>query len=332
MSGIKGIGTMLRITAMMVCASLALVMSGSRWLASPEKTDTERVRFFERLMFGGAERGQVYIEVPLKASRFAHAKTPSDGWRVWDEFFMEVLHEQPDFARPGKVAYWGDYVCQNVDWQLVASAVDVQVGDTLRIRTQTQEGSAKVIRYEIHYSEPGDANLLLAVAQPLNGFKVQETDLLVSATRLPRCEGPCNAQQHTQDAFMLKKIYEAVKNGAKIPADQQLKDILVVEGFFTRPARQYIVYADFGTDWDGNLIGYWRTVVLDSDLSVIAVVGENNYEHVLPRSAGDVDGDGLDEVWVSLNGYEGYSAGLMYWCGGSGSDSFKIISSSYEGA
>jgi len=134
------------------------------------------------------------------------------------------------------------------------------------------------------------------------------------------------------EARTLTKIRKAVRRGAKIPTGQQIKQIIALQGSFTRPARQYAVYADFGRDSDTNLVGYWRTVILDSDLSIVAVVGENEYTHIQPRSVGDVDGDGLDEVWVGLTGYEGHHAGLIYWRGGAGNDAFGTIENAYDGA
>ncbi|HEX9898921.1 MAG TPA: hypothetical protein VGC81_06825, partial [Candidatus Methylomirabilis sp.] len=311
--------------------SLVLIVSALP-PASSQSTSTQRDAFFERLMVGGAEKGKIYIEIPLKGMFFGSAKTPQDRWAVWDTFFGRVLRERPDFTRPGPVAYWGDFAYQNVDWSSVAGAVDVRVGDVLRVRTPTAEGSAKVVRYAIHYNGPGDANLLLAVAEPLSGFKVPKTDFLIAAPRLPSCETRCTAQRRTPDARTLERIRAAVSQGAKIPTGQRIKEILALEGRFTRPARQYVVYANFGTDSDTNLVGYWRTVVLDATLSTIAVVGENEYSHMKPRSVADVDGDGLDEVWVGLHGYEGRNAGLMYWRGGDGADSFRIIVNAYNGA
>jgi hypothetical protein len=55
------------------------------------------------------------------------------------------------------------------------------------------------------------------------------------------------------------------------------------------------------------------------------------YTHIEPRSVGDVNADGLDEVWVSLHGYEGQHAGLIYWRGGAGGDAFRIVANAYNG-
>jgi hypothetical protein len=71
---------------------------------------------------------------------------------------------------------------------------------------------------------------------------------------------------------------------------------------------------------------------LDTDLSVVALLGENRYAHVMPRSVGDINGDGLDEIWVGLHGYEGRHEGIYYWRGGSGKDAFGLIATAYYGA
>lgn len=166
--------------------------------------------------------------------------------------------------------------------------MDVRVGDILRVRTPTAEGSAKVVRYAIHYNSPGDANLLLAVAEALGGSTVPKTDFLIAAPQLPSCGTRCTARRRTPDARTLERIRVAVGQGAKIPPGQRIREILALEGRFTRPARQYVVYANFGTDSDTNPVGYWRTVILDTTLSTFGVVGENEYGHIKPRFVGEV--------------------------------------------
>jgi hypothetical protein len=322
----------LRIAAAATFAIAVLLVSSFCGDTSAREIQNRRDGFFERLMVGGAEKGTVYLEIPLKASLFANTKTFEDRWAVWDAFFARVLRESPDSTRPGRAPYWGNFAYQNIDWSSVESAVDLRVGDVLRVRTPNAEGSAKVVSYAIHYNSASGANLLLAVAQPLADFKVSDTDFLVAASRLPPCGKRCTTRATIPDARTLTKIRKALRRGAKIPTGQQIKQIIALQGSFTRPARQYAVYADFGRDSDTNLVGYWRTVILDSDLSIIAVVGENEYTHIQPRSVGDVDGDGLDEVWVGLTGYEGHHAGLIYWRGGAGNDAFGTIENAYDGA
>lgn len=324
--------TALRCNRAATFAALNLIVSVFCQSAFSQQLSPQRDAFFKRLMVGGAEKGKIYVELPLKAMFFAGAKTPQDKRAVWDAFFARVLRERSDDGRAGPVGYWGDSAYQNVDWSSVADAVEVRIGDVLGVRTSTAEGSAKVVRYAIHYNVPSDANLLLAVAEPLAGVNVAQSDFLIAAPGLSPCGSRCMARKQTPDTQTLARIRKAVSLGVKTPKALQIKEIIAFEGRFTRPASQYVVYVSFGTDSPSNLVGYWRTAILDTDLSTIAIIGENEYGHIRPRSVGDVDGDGLDEVWVNLGGYEGGNAGLMYWRGGSGSDSFRIIENAYNGA
>jgi len=283
-------------------------------------------------MVGGAANGKIYVEVPLKAAAFANATSAESRRAVWDAFFGRVLREKPpEFGGSGPVPYWGEFAYRKVDWTSVAGAVDIKVGDVLRVRTSSTDALVKVLRYAVHHEWHGNSNLLLAVAQPLSGFKVASADFLVAARRLPPCGSGCMPRARTPDAETLERIRKVVSIGAKIPAGQQIKEIRALEGHFTRATRQYVVYVDFGAGPDTSLVGYWRTVVLDADLSLIAVIGENEYSHIEPRFVSDVDGDALDEVWVGLSGYEGRNAGLMYWRGGVGNGSFRIIQNAYYG-
>src|SRR6266542_3100233 len=114
-----------------------------------------------------ASRIAIFLTVMAIASTFRGQASPQERTMGRDTFFSRVLRESPNFNQPGPAPYWGDSAYQKVDWSSVAAAVDVRVGEVLRVRTPTSEGSVKVARYAIHYNGPGDANLLLAVAQPL---------------------------------------------------------------------------------------------------------------------------------------------------------------------
>jgi len=292
---------------------------------------TARDVFFQQLIVGGSHEGRAYLELPLKAALVGGAKSAEERRASWDTFFARVLREEPpQFGGSVPVPYWGDFAYRKADWRSVADAVGVRVGDVLRVRTPSADGSVRVVRYAIHFGSHSSSNLLLAVAQPLDGFRMGRTEFLVAASQLPGCEKRCTKPSRTPDQTTLAKIRTIISTGAKIPQRQPITEIRAFEGRFTRLARQYVVYANFGTDPDGSLVGFWRTMVLDSDLSVIAVVGENEYSHIVPWAVGDVDGDGLDEIWVGLVGYEGRQAGLMYW-GGVGLDSFRMITNTYNG-
>jgi hypothetical protein len=112
-------------------------------LAVSQERTMDRELFFEGLMGGGAETGMVYVGIPLKKELLVAAKTSKERGAVWESFFRRVLREEPQFDQPGRAPYWGDYVYQKVDWASVEAAVNVRVGDVLRVRTPTAEGAVR---------------------------------------------------------------------------------------------------------------------------------------------------------------------------------------------
>ena len=177
----------MRIAVSVTLPVLILVASSLGSQASRQESRNDRERFVTRLLVGVAENGTVYVELRLQARYFASAKVAKERWAVWDAFFTRVLHERPENQRLERAPYWSDFRYNKVDWPSVAGAVDVRVGDVLRVRTPIAEVSAKVVKYAIHYNAPGDSNLLLAEAQPLANVKLVDSDFLIAAPGLPGC-------------------------------------------------------------------------------------------------------------------------------------------------
>src|SRR2546421_5853713 len=104
----------------MICAFQAVAYSQCGTAA--------RDTFFETLMGGGAEKGVVYVEIPLTKNLLTAAKTPKERWAVCETFFSRVLREEPHFNQPVPVPYWGDFAYQRVDWAaFIASAVGIAI-------------------------------------------------------------------------------------------------------------------------------------------------------------------------------------------------------------
>jgi len=288
--------------------------------------------FFNGLIVGGADNGEIFLEIPLKSKLFKDANSPKEKWEVWDSFFLRVLKERPNFKGPmRKTYYWGDFTYKKVKWDVVADSTDYQVGDFLQVRTPKTIFNVKIVRYEIHHHLPGGGDLLLGVAHPIDRIKIENTDFLIAGKKIPINGSFCEKQANDLSDDTLGKIREVVATDANIPTGRKAEKIIALQGQFTKRVPQYVVYAFFGHANEYDPKGYWRTMFIDNDLSVIKVIGENGYGHIQPQIVCDINGDGIDEVWITIRGYEGHNYGLIYWSN-KAKDGFQYLINAYDGA
>lgn len=292
-----------------------------------EQPQNDKDRFFAALLVGGAENGLVYVELPLKPAFYEGAETYQEKEAVWNNFISRAVKAPGELVDETNLPYAGEYLYKDVDWEVVAQSVSVKVSEDLRFRTPSMEGVAKVARLALHVSE--GTIPVLAEGKPLEGQVVPKAEFIVAGRDLPRCLDKCTAQARIPDEATRAKIRAAVDKDARHALVKETQSFIVLEGQFTRAVPQYIAYIFYGGDVLGS--AFWRTAVLDTDMSVIAILGENSYGHIIPLSTTDIDGDGLDEVFAKYQGYEGESEGVIYWRGGTGNDAFRAISNTYIG-
>jgi hypothetical protein len=90
-----------------------------------------------------------------------------------------------------------------------------------------------------------------------------------------------------------------------VPGEYRKEYLMILKGRFTNSDNMQYV-ALFSRHREGESgIGNWATYILDSDFSLIAVLGRDDYLRIVPDGVADVDGDGLDEIWTADGGYEG---------------------------
>lgn len=319
--------------------------------ASPEAVWTQAAesqadRFFKSLMLGGAVKGTIYLELNLKEVFFARAKSDEERRDVWSTFLRRAAKDSSDYFQASSVPYWGDAVYKNLDVEYVASAVELQIGERVKVHTSVGLGAATITGYAIHHYGGSEDDLLLAVARPAADFKVADTRLLIAARELPECKGDCANKKMRPRRQTLDKIRAAVLKGVAVQGKHRNDELIALEGHFTRrDSIQYAVYATYlaspdPLDPNARLDSpfyselrsrHWITTVLDSDFSIVAVLGEDDYAHIKPRSVGDLNGDGLDEIWAALEGHEGSHSGIAYWRGGEGEKAFGWIATTYFG-
>ena len=294
-------------------------------------------QFFQDLLVGGAVGGTIYLEVSLKPSLFAKARTEDERWAVWDDFFKRVVGG-PDISRKGPAPYWGDLVYHILDSQYVADSASLELGTVVRVRSPRELVGAKVRGYEIHHNEANQSDLLLAIAKPVSGGKMYDTEFLVARGDLPACRHSCKNTKASPTATTIEQIRTIMRKGLDPKKKGLAEDFVVLQGHFTKPNEvQYVVYyhrypdsAEYSEDLER--LRSWRTVILDDRLSMIAVVrGESVYPQVKPTSVGDINGDGLDEIWADLWNYEGSQRGIAYWRGRIERESFGLVVTRYQG-
>ena len=142
------------------------------------------------------------------------------------------------------------------------------------------------------------------------------------------CRISCSNHRIVPDQKTSGQILDVLATGLKKSEKDIVTKFAALRGSFTKHnAVQYVAYIRFLEYPDY----YWRTAILDSDLSIIKVLGENDYAHIVPISVGDVEGDGLDEIWTELLGSEGYNTAIFYLTREGTQYNFKAIATMYNG-
>jgi len=303
-------------------------------------------RFFKGLTPGGAVKGTIYLELNLKEAFFTKAKSDEERRDVWSTFFKRAAKGSPEDSRDKSVPYWGDSVYKSLDVEYVATAVELQIGEHVKVRTPIGLGTATITGYAIHHDSGGEDDLLLAVARPAADLRMADTRLLIAARDLPECKGICANMERRPNRRTLETIRAAILKGVAIRGKHRPKELIALAGHFTRhDSVQYVAYLSYHAppdplDPNARLDSpfyaelrsrHWIAAVLDSNFSIISVLGEDDYAHIKPRSVGDLNGDGLDEIWADLEGSEGSHSGVAYWRGGEGEKAFGWIATSYFG-
>jgi hypothetical protein len=196
----------------------------------------------------------------------------------------------------------------------------------------------RITRYEIHHSYGSGDRFLYAVAEPASGsLTARDSQHVIAAPELPECPKSCALMRVKPDAAKTEKIRAVAvdKLGVQfpfdLPDDERTETLLAYEGKFTRTDRtQYVAFFARHSK-DALDVGKWATYVLDSDFSVIAVLGRDSYLQFMPDGLADVNGDGLDEIWCNDQGYEGSAYSLWYLRSATPSVSFGNVEWPYFG-
>lgn len=267
--------------------------------------------FFSTVVAGGIHEGRIYLAIPLLADREA--------------FFKKAVPEMDKWSKEApldsqKEGYGGNIIPDRyVDVKTVEAGTAYKVGQSLRLRTSEGVVPVRIAKYEIHFSYASSDFFLYAVAEPISGtLPAGTSEHILASPDFPDCGTSCALSRIKPDAEKTQKVRAVavdklgVQYPSEIPQEERTETVVIFEGHFTRTdSRQYVAYFARHSK-DAVDVGKWVTYVVDSDFSVVSVLGRDAYLQLTPDGLADVNGDGLDEIWCNDAGFEGTAYSLWY--------------------
>ena len=295
--------------------------------------------FFSTVVPGGIANGKIYLAIPLLTDQ-SHTREEKEHGR--EAFFRKAVpltekwsERGPDSSDEG---YGGDVIPdQYLDRNYIEASTAYKIGQSLSIRTRESIVPIRITRHEIHFSFASATYFLYAVGDPTSGVvRPLVPQQIFASAELPDCGKSCALSRNKPDADKTQKVRAmaidklGVQFTSDIPDEERTETLLIYVGHFTRPdTNQYVAFFSRHSKEAGD-VGKWVTYVLDSDFSLIFVLGRDSYLQLKPDGVADVNGDGLDEIWCNDVGYEGTSYSLWY-LGRITPPSFKSVEWPYFG-
>jgi len=278
--------------------------------------------FFPSVVAGGIDHGRIYLAIPLLTDESGSREEKRQAREL---FFKKAVPGMEKWSREVPVdsrqeGYGGNVIPdQHVDAKYIAANTTYQIGQPLRLRTSAGIIPVRIARYEIHHSYASGDFFLYAIGDPTNGaVPAGASEQVLASADLVDCGKSCGLSRSKPNADITQRI-RAVgvdKLGVLFPSDlpkeERTETLIVYEGHFTRTdSKQYVAFFARHSK-DALDVGKWATYVVDSDFSMISVLGRDGYLQITPDGVADVNGDGLDEIWCNDAGFEGTAYSLWY--------------------
>jgi hypothetical protein len=312
--------------------TLALVIAVSGCSEEARKSDaiSEKVvdgvqpasAFFSTVVPGGIDHERIYLAIPLSSdrsgsreqkqqSREAFFKKAAPGMDKWSQEVPVDLRAE---------GYGGNIIPDRyVDLKHIEASTTYKIGQSLKMRTSDGVVPIRIAKFEIHFSYASGESFLYAVAEPASGTSLKNApDHVVASPEMPDCGGLCALARNKPSADKAQNIRAVAidKLGVLFPSDipneERTETLLIYEGHFTRTDRMQYVAFFARHSKDAVDVGKWVTYVVDSDFSLISILGRDSYLQLTPDGIADVNGDGLEEIWCNDLGFEGTAYSLWY--------------------
>lgn len=260
----------------------------------------------EKLFVGKFINNKVYFSLPLKNKFFDKLTNDEDKYKVWDIFFKECLgenytyHIQFDATHP----YMGAMIDSKIiNKKKLNEYSKFKLGTKFKFMGSEVYGDAVLENYQFSYSEPGGAAYFLGELKPINFQTKQAKD---DKTVLISLDNLFKLKEHVPYNI---KDDESLKIVNKLKDQKEIEKTVIIKGPFREAGKiDYIVYFQYKSDMGER----WKTIAIDINLENINEIAKEQYLHVIPKEVVDFNGDGVYEIILYLEGYEGSSFGVMY--------------------
>ena len=287
---------------------------------------------------GNVHDGRIYLELPLLNGGPKSRDVQQD-----EEFFKKAapsrdkwLEESSQDSRVEGLN--GDVIPEKyLDLKHVENSIAYRIGQILKVRTPNGVISARIAKYEIQFALASGRSYLYGIAEPIDAPLQSTKGPVIAAPQLHDCEKSCElvrrkpTDDETQRIRALALESRNIDFPTDIPRDLRTETLDVYVGHFTRTDKEQYVAFFARHSKDALDVGKWVTYVVDSDFSVIDVLGRDDYLQIIPDGIADVDGDGLDEIWCNEVGFEGTAYSLWYLSKGKKPAKFSHVDWAYSG-
>ena len=298
--------------------------------------------FFNSLVLGRVTQEKVVLEIPADEVFYGPSRVQDEWQHLWSlaalghdprnhrdsAFFSQAIRgvETP-YVGDG-FFYAGGRVHPSVlEWDFLVQAVRHHIGESLELRTAQASSSVEIAGYDIIYNGMSGYALLVAVGAQ-DPQIADESFIVASRQGLLLCQTSCRVTEHVP-TNVLESIEGKVQAIAGIEDGSEIR-LAVMSGSLTDPdATEYVVYV-LAIPPDHQK-PEWYSMVLSQELDLISLLGSNSYLRMIPTAVNDINGDGIDEIWVHLQGLEGYSDGVIYFRGWEQRKRFGLIRTALNG-
>lgn len=300
-----------------------------------------RDQFFKSLVFGHigivGDKKVAILTVPVR-KKFWEGPEGKELWQERENAREAWVQRAATIWFDKKAEEWKKQVNQD----FLTTQAGLQIGDIFHLRTVRGQMTATITGLDIDISDmEGPASVgpeFIAIAKLDHDNGEAAGTPVIGTRQLVPCAIPCRGKLNSPEKGMGARVSSVAYHACGFRPHPS-GDVNVFEGHFSdRTKRQFLAYI-MGITPDN--IGLEKrfpdsphmflsscTVVINEDLTSLAVLLNEPGSKLTPDTVIDINGDGLDEIWAVLSPIVGDSAPvkeIFYWRGAKGNEKFAYV-------